>query len=148
MQSERLDAFHSDIGASASNAGCAEYVDGPTPVLGATIAAQVEMDNFVSSSLSLRPLLAVDISPVYLACSADPTFMRTQQLVVDSATIGDVLLGKWHLRNACPSPLCFPIRQGSTRPTTLSDIYEEMQWAHRTPFASSITIRNSASSVG
>ena len=111
----------------ASNAGCAEYVDCPILVLGSAITSQVEMGNYVSASLSLRPLFTVAISPVDLACSPGPTFKRTQQLVADSATIGDVLIAKWNLWIAGPLPLCLPSRQGPTNSTTLSDIYEEMQ---------------------
>ena len=97
MKAERLGAFHSNIGTLASNAGCAEYVDGPILALGSAITSQVEMNNFVSASLSTRRLFTVDISPVDLSCSTEPTSKRAQQLLVDSATIGDVLIGKWNL---------------------------------------------------
>ena len=69
-------------------------------------------------------------------------------MAIDSATIGDVLVGKWHVWISGPWLLRFPVNVAATPPVTLFDIYEEMDWRHSSPFGMSSTIRHSTTSVG
>ena len=106
------------------------------------------MHNFINAASFLKPSFAVAIFPFDLNCDPGEAIQWTQQLVIDSATIGDVLIGKWNVWIAGPLILRFPVNVASTPPVTLFDIYEEMSWYHLSPFAMSSTIRNSRSPVG
>ena len=69
-------------------------------------------------------------------------------MVIDSATIGDVLVGKWHVWISGPLLLRFPVNVASTPPTAIFDVYGEMGRHHTSPFGMSSAIRNSTSSIG
>ena len=87
----RVEAFHSQIGSVSPSAGCMEYVDGPILFLGSSITPQIEMRNFISAAASLQPLFTDAAPPIGLTCSTGNGSQRTQQIVVDSSTIGDIL---------------------------------------------------------
>ena len=143
-----MDAFHITIGKLASNAGSGEYTDGPIFMIGSSVTSQLEMQNSETAAASLKPLFTVAVFPFDLTCSPGNIFSWTQQLVIDSATIGDVLVGKWHVWISGPLLLRFPVNVATTPPTALFDVYGEMSWQHSSPFGMSSTIRKSTSSIG
>ena len=116
--------------------------------MGPPITSQLEMGNFETASASSKPLFAIAVAPFDLTCSPGNSFRWAQQVVIDSASIGDVMVGKWHVWIFVPVLLRFPVNVADTPPTTLFDIYEEMGWRHASPFGMSSTIRSSTSSVG
>ena len=95
VQSRWVDAPQSTLGKLAANAGSIEYVGGPIFLFGSLIASYIEMQNFTSDSVSLKHLFDVAIFPFDLTCSPGDVAQWTRQLVIESATIGDVLIGKW-----------------------------------------------------
>ena len=146
--SQRLDPHHSSIGKLASKAGSGEYIDGPVFIMGSSITSQLEMEHLESAASTVKPLFTIAVFPFGLTFYPGKSFNWTQQIVIDSATIGDVFVGKWKVWASGHITLRFSSNAASTPPVTLSDIYEEMGWHHRTPFGISSTIRNSSSSVG
>ena len=102
----------------------------------------------MSASVSLMPLFAFAIFPFELVCSPGDAIQWNHQLVIDSGTIGDVLIGKWNVRMSGPVLLRFPVNVATTPHATLSDVYGEMGRRRLSPFAMSNTISNSSSPVG
>ena len=143
-----MGAFRSTIGKLAPNDGSEEYTDGHIFLMGSAIASQLEMANFETAAGTLKPLFTIDVSPFGLTCSPGTLFSWAQQLVIDSATVGDVFVGKWKVWISGPVLWRFPINIASTQPTTLSHVYDDMGWEHSSPFGMSSAIRNSSSSVG
>ena len=86
---------------------------------------RMECRNFTSAAAPLRPLFTGAIFPFDATCSPGNVSQWGQQLVVYSATIGDVLIGKWNAWISVPFPLRFPIGQESTPPGTLSGVYQD-----------------------
>ena len=68
--------------------------------------------------------------------------------MIDSATIGDVLVGLWNIWISGPFDLAFPVDVASTPPQTLQDVYDAMGWEFRSSARSVIHFDSANDSLG
>ena len=103
----------SEIASLSTTAGCCEYIDGPILLLSCFPTSSIDIGNLEFTSRTTRPVFSGAISHMDPDTTTRPTppspppapnrLIWNQKLVIDSATIGDVLVGTWNVWVSGPS---------------------------------------------
>ena len=87
----------------------------------------VDLGNLELTSRTAQPVFTIAIFDIDIDLLPN-RLIWNQKLIIDSATIGDVLAGTWNLRICGPFGSPFPQNVASTPPKTLQDVYGTMGW--------------------
>ena len=142
LRNEWLDPGHIEIASLAPAAGCHEYIDGPILLLASFVASSNDLENLELTSRTAQPVFAIAIFHIDLDIRPN-RLIWSEKLILDSATIGDVLVGVCNLWICGPFDLTFPEDVASARPRTLQGAYDSTGWEFR-PSARSVLHFDSA----
>ena len=95
IRGQWVDASRTHVGEMATAAGCIEFPTGPILLLASFVTSVSVMSNFEPTISPNAPVFEIAIPPLRLVCLLPYRFRWTQQIAIDSETIGEVLVGRW-----------------------------------------------------